>query len=132
VYQASLKGGPVCFRQKKDGSDEIMRGQALRVEYDQKLEKVEFFNSVIVHDGANEMRGDYVVYYMNTEKFEVRDKPGAAARLVLVPREKEEPDEAVVAQAAAKEPAKPRLKTSKEIEMGRHEPLASKCVKEAL
>ncbi len=133
VYVAVLKGTPVvCFRQKKDGKDEVMRGQAQRIEYDQGKEKVEFFGNVVVHDGPDEMRGDYVIYYMNTEKFEMRDKPGAQGRFVMVPKDKDEPDEAAQAAAAAKDPAKPRMKSAKEIELGRYEPLASKCIKEAL
>jgi lipopolysaccharide export system protein LptA len=128
TYQASLKGEPVCFRQKKDGSDEYLRGQSLRIEYDQAKEKVEFFNKVVVHDGPNELRGDYVVYYMATEKFEVRDKaPTGAARIVMVPKEVDVPED-----PSKDTQPKPRLKTSKEIESGRYEPLASKCLKEAL
>jgi lipopolysaccharide export system protein LptA len=133
TYTATFRGAPVCFRQKKDNSSEVMRGQAQRVEYDQAKEKVEFFQNVIVHDGPNELRGDYVIYYMNTEKFEVREKPGTPVRMVMVPREKDEAEEEKQqATATAKDTAKPRLKTAKEIEMGRHEPLASKCVKETL
>jgi lipopolysaccharide export system protein LptA len=137
---AKLFGTPVCFRQKKDGSDEVMRGQGDRIEYDQNRERVEFFGKVVVHDGANEMRAEHVVYYMRTETFEVREKPSAQARIVLVPREKEEPEsassdatsDAVKEVVAAKDAPKPRLKTTKEIEAGRYEPLASKCIKEAL
>jgi lipopolysaccharide export system protein LptA len=130
AMKAIVKGAPVCFRQKKDGSDEVMRGQAARLEYDQTKEKVEFFNNVVVHDGANEMRGDYVVYYMATEKFEVRDRtPNGAARIVMVPKEKDEADALI---ELGKDAPKPKLKTSKEIEAGRYEPLASKCIKEAL
>jgi lipopolysaccharide export system protein LptA len=130
--QAKLFGAPVCFQQKKDGSNEYMRGQADRVEYDQRTERVDFFGKVTVHDGPNEMRGDHVVYNMSTEKFEVREKVGTQVRIVIVPKEKADAEEEKQAAAAAKDTAKPRLKTAKEIEMGRHEPLASKCVKEAL
>ncbi len=131
---AKLFGAPVCFRQKKDGSDEVMRGQGDRIEYDQNKERVEFFGKVVVHDGANEMRAEHIVYNMRTETFEVRDKPNTQARVVLVPREKEEPEalNTDAAKEAAKENAKPKLKTTKEIEAGRYEPLASKCIKEAL
>jgi lipopolysaccharide export system protein LptA len=133
---AKLFGAPVCFRQKKDGSDEVMRGQGDRIEYDQNKERVEFFGKVVVHDGANEMRADHIVYNMRTETFEVRDRPNTQARVVLVPREKEEPESANTdaSKDATKEAVvvKPKLKTSKEIEAGRYEPLASKCIKEAL
>jgi lipopolysaccharide export system protein LptA len=129
--QAKLFGTPVCFQQKKDNSNEYMRGQADRIEYDQRTERVDFFGRVTVHDGANEMRGDHVVYNMGTEKFEVKEKPGTLVRMVIMPKEKDD-DEDKQAAVAAKDPAKPRLKTAKEIEMGRHEPLASKCTKEAL
>ncbi len=129
VYTASLKGNPVCFRQKKDGSDVVLRGQAARVEYDQKLEKVEFFGSVILHDGPNEMRGDYALYFMATEKFEVKEKPNTQVRVVMVPKEKDELDDLAKDSTPA---VKPKLKTAKEIELGRYEPLTSKCIKEAL
>jgi lipopolysaccharide export system protein LptA len=130
---AKLFGAPVCFRQKKDGSEDIMKGQADRIEYDQSKEQVVFLGSVIVHDGTSEMRADHVVYNMGTEKFEIRPKAEKAdkpVRLVLVPREKDEPEG--VAVDATKEAPKPKLKTIKEIELGRYEPLASKCTKEAL
>jgi lipopolysaccharide export system protein LptA len=131
---AKLFGSPVCFRQKKDGSDEVMRGQGERIEYDQAKERVEFFGKVIVHDGANEMRAEHVVYNMRTETFQIREKPNMQTRIVLVAREKEEPEVSATdpVKDVAKEPAKPKLKSSKEIEAGRYEPLASKCTKEAL
>lgn len=131
--QAKLFGSPVCFQQKKDGSNDLVRGQANRIEYNQRTEQVDFFGRVIVHDGPNEMRGEHVTYNMATEKFEVRAKSGSQVRLVIVPREKEEAEETTASAApSVKEPPKPRLKTSKEIEMGRHEPLASRCVEETL
>ena len=135
---AKLFGQPVCFRQKKDGSDDVMRGQADRIEYDQAKESVNFYGTVTVHDGANEMRAEHVVYNMRTETFEVREKGTRQVRMVIPSKEKDEPEE--VASEVSKEAAtsapkiapKPKLKTTKEIEAGRYEPLASKCIKEAL
>jgi lipopolysaccharide export system protein LptA len=129
-YQATLNGAPVCFRQKKDKSDELLKGQADRVEYDQGKDLIEFFNNVIIHDGANEMLSDYVRYNMQTEKFEVRPKAAKDAKkpsdkrvsVYIIPLEKE----------AVNDKGEHLLKTKTEIETERHEPLASRCAEKAL
>ena len=44
-YQYGIAiGNPATFRQKRDGADEYIEGEAERIEYDGKLDRVEFFN----------------------------------------------------------------------------------------
>jgi lipopolysaccharide transport protein LptA len=128
-YQATLtnsKERPVCFRQKKDNSTDLLKGQADRVEYDQNKDLVEFFGNVVVHDGPNEMVSDYVRYQLSNEKFEVRPSKTSSSkkqvRMDIIPIEKE----------AVNDKGEHLLKTSKEIEAERHEPLTRYCTEKTL
>src|SRR6266481_4069598 len=43
-YHGVASGKPATFRHKRDGYGEYIDGEAFRIEYDNKLERVEFFN----------------------------------------------------------------------------------------
>ncbi len=64
---ASAFGNPVTFRQKRDGVDEWMDGVAQHAEYNGKLERVELFEHAVVHQGKDEIKGDYLSYDLKTE-----------------------------------------------------------------
>lgn len=64
---ASAFGNPVTFRQKRDGVDEWVDGVAQHVEYNGKLELVELFDHAVVHQGKDEIKGDYLSYDTKTE-----------------------------------------------------------------
>lgn len=64
---ASAFGNPVTFRQKRDGLDEWVDGTAQHVEYNGKLEQVELFDHAAVHQGKDEIKGDYLSYDTKTE-----------------------------------------------------------------
>lgn len=75
-------GKPATFRQKRDGVDEWIEGEALRIEYDAKMEKVELFERARVNRGQDEVRGNYISYDARTEFMLVQDSkegPKAAA-----------------------------------------------------
>ena len=72
-------GHPAVFRQKRDGADGYIEGEADRIEYDGKLDRVEFFNHArLLREPADEVRGNYISYDARTEFFTVTGGPGTA------------------------------------------------------
>jgi len=91
---------PATFRQKRDGVDEHIDGQADRLEYEEKGDVVRFVNNAIVRRlrGAtvgDEITGSQITYDNTTEVFSVTGgtpsntagSPGGRVRAVLTPRE---------------------------------------------
>jgi lipopolysaccharide export system protein LptA len=80
-YQyGSASGNPAAFRQKRDGANEYIEGEADRIEYNGKLDKVEFFNHArLKREPADEVRGNYISYDSRTEYFTVTGGAGPAA-----------------------------------------------------
>jgi lipopolysaccharide export system protein LptA len=110
-------GNPAKFRQKRDGREEYFEGEAVRIEYDGKTERVELFDSARLHrDGGDDVRGSYISYDSRTERFTVKSSGDANAgggdgrvRAVIMPKNKEPaPAEAPRPEAApaAAEPLK--------------------------
>jgi lipopolysaccharide export system protein LptA len=65
-------GDPARFRQKRDGAEEFVQGEALRLEYDGRAERVEFFDEArLRRDGGDDVRGSYISYDSKTEYFTV-------------------------------------------------------------
>lgn len=95
-YQyGSANGNPASFRQKRDGADEYVEGEAERIEYDGKIDKVEFFSRArLKREPADEVRGNYISYDLRTEYFTVTGGAGTSAsggpnervRAVIQPR----------------------------------------------
>jgi lipopolysaccharide export system protein LptA len=96
-------GNPATFRQKREGADEWIEGEAERIEYDGKKELVEFFNRARLRRKQDEVRGNYISYDSKTEFFRVQsakdatDPAGAASqdsrvRAVIQPKEKDKGD----------------------------------------
>ncbi len=76
----SASGNPATFRQKRDGANEYIEGEAERIEYNGKLDKVEFFNHArLKREPADEVRGNYISYDSRTEYFTVTGGAGTAA-----------------------------------------------------
>ncbi|MDK9701798.1 MAG: lipopolysaccharide transport periplasmic protein LptA [Sulfuritalea sp.] len=91
-------GTPARFRQKREGVDEYIEGEAERIEHDAKGEKTEFFNRAWVKSGLDEVRGQFISYDARTENYFVtsgpngtRAKPGSGERVraVIQPKNKE-------------------------------------------
>lgn len=91
---------PATFRQKRDGLDEFIDGQADRLEYDERADTVRFVNNAVVRRlrGAtigDEITGQQISYDNTTEVFSVvggtpsntAGSPGGRVRAVLTPRE---------------------------------------------
>ncbi len=91
-------GSPASFRQKRDGADEWVEGEAERIEYDGKKEFVEFFNRAMLRRKQDEVRGNYISYDTKTEFFRVQASKGSSEQAeqssrvhaVIQPKNKDE------------------------------------------
>ena len=88
----------VRFRQKREGRDDYIEGEAERIEHDTKGEKTEFFNRAWVKSGLDEVRGQFISYDARAEKYFVssgpngtRAQPGSndRVRAVIQPKNKD-------------------------------------------
>jgi len=91
-------GAPATFRQKRDGVDEYITGEAERLEYDGKADTIRFVNNASVRrlrgaTLADEITGNLVTYDSTSEVFSVTGgaaataaNPGGRVRAVLAPR----------------------------------------------
>jgi lipopolysaccharide export system protein LptA len=99
----SAGGHPATFRQKRDGTAEYIQGEAERIEYDGKLDRVELFNNArLLREPADEVRGNYISYDARTEYFTVSGSAGSSpegrVHAVIQPR---------AAEAESDKPAAP-------------------------
>ncbi|MDR2614657.1 MAG: lipopolysaccharide transport periplasmic protein LptA [Candidatus Accumulibacter sp.] len=70
--------GLARFKQKYDGKDEYIEGEAERIVHDTRREKTEFFGRAWVKSGQDEVRGQYISYEALTEKYLVTNTAGGA------------------------------------------------------
>jgi lipopolysaccharide export system protein LptA len=72
-YNGVATGNPATFRHKQEGSGGFIDGEALKIEYDNKLDRVEFSSSArLRRDSGDDIRGDYISYDAKTERFAVK------------------------------------------------------------
>ena len=91
-------GNLATFRQKREGFDEYVEGEAERIEYDGRADRVEFFNRARMRrDGGDDVNGNYISYDSRTEYFTVlaakdapRGTPESRVRAVIMPKKKPE------------------------------------------
>jgi len=94
--------GLARFRQKRDGRDEYIEGEAERIVHDTRKEKTEFFVRGWVKSGLDEVKGHYISYDAVTEKYVVTNdgstrtatgQSQARVRAIIQPRSKTAPAE---------------------------------------
>lgn len=90
------KNGLARFRQKREGREEYIDGEAERIEYNTRTEVAELFHRAWVKSGEDQVRGDYIWYDAVSEKYlvtagETRDPnaPPPRVRAVLQPKNKD-------------------------------------------
>lgn len=90
---ATATGAPVRFRQKQDPKDgkegAWVDGEALRVEIDDRNEKVELHDQARVNRDGDEVRGNYIFLDQRSQFFSVSGGKGAPegrVRAVLQPK----------------------------------------------
>jgi len=94
---AVATGKPAFFRQKRDGANEYIEGEAERMEYDGKSDRVQFFERArLRRDTGDDVRGNYISYDMRTEFFTVqsaKDRKAtdedARVRAVIMPKKRD-------------------------------------------
>ena len=90
-------GKPASYRQKRDGSDEVIEGQAQRIDYDSKAGTLRFEGQAQVRRllagmQADEISGALIVWNSVSETFSVSggapsaNNPGGRVRAVITPR----------------------------------------------
>ena len=113
-------GSPATFRQRREGTDEWIDGEALRIEYDGRGERVELFDQARVRRDKDEVRGNYISYDTRSEVYRVQGSKELSAspggrdervRAVIQPKKK---DDAAAPRAPALE-----LKPAPGLETGR-------------
>ena len=67
--------GLAHFRQKRDGKNEYIEGEAERIEYDGKTDKAQFFLRAHIKSGRDEVSGQYISYDGKTENYLVTSGP---------------------------------------------------------
>ena len=77
-------GQPAFYRQKRDGADEFIEGQAQRIEYDGLADKVKFIGQALLrrYRGSrlsDETAGSVIVYDNQTEVFSVDGGPSSVS-----------------------------------------------------
>jgi lipopolysaccharide export system protein LptA len=103
---AVAEGKPATFREKREGADEWVDGEAQRIEYDGKKEFVELFTNARLNRNKDEIRGNYISYDQKADLFQVKGAKDAPAngtresrvRAVIQPKPKT--GEAVTAPSA--------------------------------
>lgn len=77
---ATVSGNKLAtFRQKRDGSNEYIDGEAERIEYDSRTEQARLFRRARVTSGGDEVRGNYIEYDSMSENYFATNAPGAGS-----------------------------------------------------
>lgn len=72
--------GLARFRQKREGRDDFVEGEAERIEHDARAERSEFFNRAWVKSGLDEVKGNYISYDALSEKYLVSSAKGSESK----------------------------------------------------
>jgi len=89
------KDGLARIRQKREGLEEYIDGEAERIEYNTNTEVAEFFRRAWVRSGDDQVKGDYIWYDAISEKYLVTAGKGsdpkgqpARVRAIIQPKSK--------------------------------------------
>lgn len=104
-------GKPASYRQKRDGVDEVVEGQAQRIDYDSRLGTLRFEGAAVVRrlrgaTVADEIQGALILWDSAAESFSVQGgaataaNPGGRVRAVITPRLPADAASAPAAEAA--------------------------------
>lgn len=85
-----VAGKPATFRQKREGIDEFIEGQAERIEYDSRGDVVRFLGNAQVRrlrgaTPADEITGNLITYDNGNETFSVQGAPAPAGNGASAP-----------------------------------------------
>ena len=69
--KGSAFGSPAKFRQKREGKDDFIEGDAERIEHDAQNDRTEFFGKARVKSGGDDVAGNYILIDGITERYQV-------------------------------------------------------------
>lgn len=93
LQSVTARGGPVSFRQKRDGVDEFIEGFASQVEYDNVQNILRLIGDARLRKGGDEIRGSQISYDAKTEFYKVIGQqgvtgPASRVRVTITPKPK--------------------------------------------
>jgi lipopolysaccharide export system protein LptA len=93
--KVSASGHPVSFRQKLDGSDEMIEGVSDRIEFDSVNNQLELIGQARLQRGGDELRGAQISYNANSGFYKVVGQPNATSptgrvRATIIPKPRAE------------------------------------------
>lgn len=96
VSDGGDSGGLARFKQKREGRNDYVEGEAERIEHDNRTEKTEFFGRARVKSGLDEVRGPYISFDGKTENYVVSGASGKGGRVTatIQPKDKSKPEPA--------------------------------------
>lgn len=88
------KGGLARFKQKREGSEEWIEGEAERIEYDTRTEVAELFHRAWIKSGQDQLKGEYIWYDAISERYlasagESSLKKPSRVRAIIQPKTRE-------------------------------------------
>ncbi len=106
------------FKQKREGVDEFIEGQAERIEYDEKSDTVHLINRAVVKRlaagrDADEMHGDQIDYNSRTEVY-VAQSNGVGKRSTFILQPKIRPGSSSAPDSTGARPASPPIELKKQ------------------
>lgn len=69
--KGTAHGSPAKFRQKREGREDYIEGEAERIEHDARNDKTEFFGKARVRSGGDDVSGNYITFDGITERYQV-------------------------------------------------------------
>ncbi|MGE5770223.1 MAG: lipopolysaccharide transport periplasmic protein LptA [Betaproteobacteria bacterium] len=104
------KDGLARIRQKREGREDYVDGEAERIEYNTGSEIAEFFRRAWVKSGEDQVRGDYIWYDGVSEKYLVTaggkgDAKGTPSRVRAIIQPKSKPQDGAPAAGLELKPA---------------------------
>lgn len=98
-HRGTAFGTPAKFRQKREGKDDFIEGEAERIEHDARAERTEFFLKARIRSGGDDVFGNHITFDGITERYLVTgaaEAPGVApidtrVRMTLQPKNRQTP-----------------------------------------
>lgn len=89
-HSGEATGRPVRFRQKVEGQDLYVEGQANRIEYDARAETVRLIGEARLKRGQDDLRGHVITYHTATQVYQAQGGSAGGesgrVRAVIQPR----------------------------------------------
>jgi len=73
--KGTATGKPARFKQKREGLDSYIEGEAERIEHDTRNDRTEFFINARVKSGGDDVSGNYIAFDGLTERYLVTGTP---------------------------------------------------------